>query len=245
MLLRNMAIIRAIVTTPTIRSPHMLHEVLKAALSNASLGPTELSRRSGVPIATVFRLLNGTNDNPKLETLTRIATALNTSVSELLAGSTGTAGACTSADESDYVTVRSLDLRLSAGPGAEACYEDCQTDKMVLYSRSFFQEMQTNPAHVARMRVSGHSMEPLLAHGDYVLVDLHDRERIVDLKVYAIRVEGEYRVKRLCRKLDGTIILISDNPKYEEERLTPDLLASIDFKIIGRVIERSGSAAFS
>lgn len=223
----------------------MLHEVLKAALSNASLGPTELSRRSGVPIATVFRLLNGTNDNPKLETLTRIATALNTSVSELLAGSTGTAGACTSADESDYVTVRSLDLRLSAGPGAEACYEDCQTDKMVLYSRSFFQEMQTNPAHVARMRVSGHSMEPLLAHGDYVLVDLHDRERIVDLKVYAIRVEGEYRVKRLCRKLDGTIILISDNPKYEEERLTPDLLASIDFKIIGRVIERSGSAAFS
>ena len=51
----------------------MLHEVLKAALSNASLGPTELSRRSGVPIATVFRLLNGTNDNPKLETLARIA----------------------------------------------------------------------------------------------------------------------------------------------------------------------------
>lgn len=223
----------------------MLHEVLKAALSNASLGPTELSRRSGVPIATVFRLLNGTNDNPKLETLARIANALSMSVSELLSGTSSATGACPPVDESDYVAVRSLDLRLSAGPGAKACYEDCQADKMVLYSRSFFQEMQTNPAHVARMRVSGHSMEPLLAHGDYVLVDLHDRERIVDLKVYAIRVEGEYRVKRLCRKLDGTIILISDNPKYEEERLTPDLLASIDFKIIGRVIERSGSAAFN
>lgn len=222
----------------------MLQEVLKAALSNASLGPTELSRRSGVPIATVFRLLNGSNDNPKLETLTRIATALNTSVSDLLAGSTGAAGVCSPADESDYVAVRSLDLRLSAGPGAEACYEDCQADKKVLYSRSFFQEMQINPSHVARMRISGHSMEPLLAHGDFVLVDLHDRERIVDFKVYAIRVEGEYRVKRLCRKLDGTIILMSDNPKYEEERLTPDLLASIDFKIIGKVIERSGTSAF-
>lgn len=226
-----------------------LYENLRALMSARGIGTTQLSRQSNIPMPTLARLLSGKVTNPQVETLQKLASALSSSVGEIL-GETPALGAiptavCPPVDESDYVAVRSLDLRLSAGPGAEACYEDCQTDKMVLYSRSFFQEMQTNPAHVARMRVSGHSMEPLLAHGDYVLVDLHDRERIVDLKVYAIRVEGEYRVKRLCRKLDGTIILISDNLKYEEERLTPDLLASIDFKIIGRVIERSGSAAFN
>ena len=94
------------------------------------------------------------------------------------------------------------------------------------------------------MRVTGDSMEPLLNHNDYVLVNLNDRERILDRKVYAIRVDGDYRVKRLCKKLDGTIILISDNPRYEDERLTPELLETIDFKIIGRVLERSGTAAF-
>lgn len=220
----------------------MLQEVLKAALSSASLGPTELSRRSGVPIATVFRLLNGSNDNPKLDTLTRIAKALNTSVPDLLTGQTGEAS--TLGDSEDYVAIRSLDLRLSAGPGAEAQYEDCVADKSVLYNRAFFQALRVNPAHVVRMRVTGDSMEPLLNHNDYVLVNLNDRERILDRKVYAIRVDGDYRVKRLCKKLDGTIILISDNPRYEDERLTPELLETIDFKIIGRVLERSGTAAF-
>lgn len=220
----------------------LFNEALKAIIAEAGIGPAELSRRSGIPPGTVFRLLNGSSDNPRLATLNKLAVAVGVSASELLAGISNPRPSVE--QDEDYVAIRSLDLRLSAGPGAEAQYDDCVPDKSVLYNREFFQALRVNPAHVVRMRVTGDSMEPLLNHNDYVLVNLNDRERILDRKVYAIRVDGDYRVKRLCKKLDGTIILISDNPRYEDERLTPELLETIDFKIIGRVLERSGTAAF-
>ena len=218
-----------------------LCENIRALMSARNVGTTLLSRNSGIPMPTLARILGGKVTNPQVETLQKIASSLGATVSDLLGESAPEASL---ESHEDYVAIRSLDLRLSAGPGAEAQYEDCVADKSVLYSREFFQALRVNPAHVVRMRVTGDSMEPLLNHNDYVLVNLNDRERILDRKVYAIRVDGDYRVKRLCKKLDGTIILISDNPRYEDERLTPELLETIDFKIIGRVLERSGTAAF-
>lgn len=76
-------------------------------------------------------------------------------------------------------------------------------------------------------------------HGDMVTFDAGNT-RIVDDGVYAILVGGDQlRVKRLRRRRDGGLTIISDNPAYSPEEVEPADLG--DIVILGRVIDRSGS----
>jgi phage repressor protein C with HTH and peptisase S24 domain len=43
-------------------------------------------------------------------------------------------------------------------------------------------------------------------------------------------------VKRLVKKLGGTLIIISDNPKYPEEIYKPDQDKELEIKVIGKVV---------
>ena len=87
-------------------------------------------------------------------------------------------------------------------------------------------------------------MEPLLYDGDRILVNTAPQERIKDGSVYAVNYDGELRVKRLQKRLDGTFSLISDNPSYPPEIVPPDILRDGRFFIIGKVIEKSSTAGF-
>lgn len=85
-------------------------------------------------------------------------------------------------------------------------------------------------------------MEPLLFPGDTVLVNQaeNDIKELLDGKVYAIRYGNDLRVKRLFRKLNGSLILRSENPLYQDEEVTPDLVHQ-HITIIGRVRDKSGT----
>ena len=62
----------------------------------------------------------------------------------------------------------------------------------------------------------------------------------VAYKVYALRYGNDLRIKRLYRRLDGTLILRSDNPRYKDEEVPP-VLAEEHITIIGRVRDKSGA----
>jgi len=52
--------------------------------------------------------------------------------------------------------------------------------------------------------------------------------------IYAFATNGELRVKRMQLKIDGSLVVKSDNPKYDAEILTSDKAASL--RIVGRVV---------
>ena len=54
-----------------------------------------------------------------------------------------------------------------------------------------------------------------IKNNDLLFVDTS--KKIVDNGVYVILVNNELRVKRLIKKLDGSLSIQSDNPKYETE----------------------------
>lgn len=139
-----------------------------------------------------------------------------------------------------HVLVHEYRIDLSAGNGSIA-YELEETEPRV-YSRHWFSREKINPEHVRRFRVRGMNMEPVLYDGDIVLVNLDesDPERIMDGKIYAIRYGDELRVKRLFRKLDGSLILHSENPIYKPEEVASDV-ANEHITIIGRVRDKSGA----
>lgn len=85
--------------------------------------------------------------------------------------------------------------------------------------------------------VRGDSMLPYLMDGDVVLVDL-GQKGLSDGEVYAVRVGDEVRVKRLFRRLGGSLLLKSDNPSFPDEVVPADELGQLE--VLGRVLWRSG-----
>lgn len=139
----------------------------------------------------------------------------------------------------DVVLVPESRIEFSAGNGRTAVFEEVEDAEPAIYRRSWLQKRGLNPARLRRFPVHGDSQEPMLYHGDTVLVNL-DETNIVDGKLYAIRYENDLRVKYLFRKLDGTLILRSKNPAYADEEV-PATLAHEHISIIGRVRDKSGT----
>ena len=80
-------------------------------------------------------------------------------------------------------------------------------------------------------------MEPNIRNGDMLLVDTTDRV-FRDFGIYVIEARGERLVKRVQRKFDGSLILISDNRTYEPELIIAELADEVQG--VGRVFWRGG-----
>ena len=79
----------------------------------------------------------------------------------------------------------------------------------------------------------GESMRPTIQDGDLLLVDTTDRS-FSSFGVYVLEIGGERLVKRVQRKLDGSLVLISDNDTYQPDQVTGAMLK--DVTVIGRVV---------
>lgn len=122
----------------------------------------------------------------------------------------------------------------SCGPGAlPPQYEEVTV--VVKFEARELRDRAIGNFHALKLaHVKGDSMEPTLMHNDQVLVDTAV-DTFIDDAIYAIQQDGHLRFKRIQKKMNGTIIIKSDNPNAgEPESYTADEAA--EFKVIGRVI---------
>lgn len=122
--------------------------------------------------------------------------------------------------------------RLAAGPNGMAFDPYEEPSSIVVVYRP---ELQGCAHHnLAAMRVDGYSMEPTIAKGSIVVVDLSDKEHF-DSRIYAINTPGGgidmVSVKRV-QKFKGGFSLISDNPQH------PTVVSELDWDrlCVGRVV---------
>ena len=94
--------------------------------------------------------------------------------------------------------------------------------------------LNADPRNLLLIEAVGDSMAPTLEDSDLLLVDLSE-PRFRHDGIYVLRRDNELEVKRLQRRPDGTLNVISDNPVYE-----PSVVASDSVHIIGRVIWAAG-----
>jgi len=134
--------------------------------------------------------------------------------------------------DADYVAVKRLDVRASAGPGAVAGEENSY-DRL-RFDNHFLRDIAGgSPAGLSAIRVSGDSMIPTLDDGDEILVNRGDgADRLRD-GIYVLRVDDVLVVKRVAiNPVARSITVRSDNPVYPT---WPDCdPASIE--VIGRVV---------
>lgn len=132
----------------------------------------------------------------------------------------------------EYIHVPRYEIAASAGGGAVV-----QSEQIVDFI-SFKEEWVRNSLgasakNLALISVKGDSMEPTLSDGDLVLVDISSRT-IEANAIYVLQFWGSLMVKRIQRKVDGTVVIKSDNQIYETETITGELLTQLN--IIGRVV---------
>jgi hypothetical protein len=137
-----------------------------------------------------------------------------------------------------YVAIDRYNLKFEAGSG-HIQWEIEQESEPHTYSLRYLQQQDIRPHNARRVKVSGDSMEPTLYDGDSALIDISDTA-VRDGKVYVLRYGDGFRIKRLLKRFDGSIVLVSDNKKYPEEVVTEQQAAQF-ITILGRVRDRSGS----
>ncbi len=139
--------------------------------------------------------------------------------------------------EAGDAVVDVMAVELAAGDGRDApSFVD--TKFRFTYTQHFLHSNGVRDSSRVKVAyVRGPSMEPVLWDGDKVLFHLDDT-RVQDDRTYVIRVGDQLRVKKLRRRRDGGLTIVSCNPAFAPEEVPPDELHTI--AIIGRVIDRSG-----
>jgi transcriptional regulator with XRE-family HTH domain len=131
-----------------------------------------------------------------------------------------------------YVRIPRYDAAASAGAGTINVSE--QVVDYIQFKQDWIKNvLGISAQYLSLISVKGDSMEPTLSDGDTILVDTTDRQFETNA-IYVLQLEGSLLVKRIQRKVDGTIIIKSDNRAYEPETVRGDIVEQL--KVVGRVV---------
>ncbi|MRR33189.1 helix-turn-helix transcriptional regulator [bacterium] len=133
---------------------------------------------------------------------------------------------------SDFVLVPRYEVSASAGGGALVHSEQI-VDHLAFRSEWVRSALDVSVKDLALISVKGDSMEPTLSNGDLILVDTSTR-KVEDNAIYVLRYNGALMVKRIQRKIDGSLIIKSDNLVYEPEMVSGE--AVNELHVVGRVV---------
>lgn len=124
-----------------------------------------------------------------------------------------------------------FDVRASAGLGLPVGPE-VQLGA-VAFDPMFLRSQGARPDQCSIIAASGDSMQPAIPDGSLLVVD-HSQKDPKNGHIMVINVGEDLLVKRIRRRTDGLIDLISDNPAYAPETLGPDALRQL--RVVGRVV---------
>lgn len=218
---------------------------IRQRMEAMNLKPLELAEKSGISKTSVSFILHDKNTNLRFDTVQQLSRALRCDPIWLMTGEEDARPVQTYEDDGEppegMVAIKQYNVHCAAGCDApEPTYEEEHDTRAVWYHMSFFQRLGINPNKCCRLKVSGDSMSPLINDGDYILVDRTEGQPIIDGEIYAfVQSPGGIRVKRVFKPMRGGIIIHSDNERYPDEAYDDD--TQVNFKLIGRVLERSGA----
>jgi len=88
--------------------------------------------------------------------------------------------------------------------------------------------------HIEAINVSGDSMEPTFSYNDIVFIN-RDKIDLGRGGIFTIRTEAGLFIKRVQKRIDGKVDIISDNEVYSTQTLDPR-----EIEVLGRVVSRFG-----
>ena len=189
---------------------------LDALRRSASVTQEQLIADTGIPKATLQRILGGTAV-PTDERLQAILQRVGRTEADLA-----------DSDEASFVEVPMYDIDVAAGPGRFLTSEAAIGTWP--FPRQWVERQFGRNADLALLRVSGDSQEPVLRDGDAVMIDLDVRRRE---GMAVVRLDEALLIKRV--QIEGRIVrLVSHNPAYSD--VLVELADDDRFEVIGRAV---------
>jgi transcriptional regulator with XRE-family HTH domain len=131
----------------------------------------------------------------------------------------------------DLIRIPRFDIHASAGVGLPVGPEVQLA--AVAFDPAFLRERGAVPDQCSIITASGDSMQPSIPDGSLLVVD-HSQTDVRNGHIMVINVGEDLLVKRIRRRLDGLIDLISDNPAYPPETIGRDTIEQL--RVVGRVV---------
>lgn len=132
----------------------------------------------------------------------------------------------------DFVFVPRYDVQGSAGHGS-IIHSEQIVDHLAFRADWVKSTLGVTEKDLVLISVKGDSMEPTIGNEDLILVNIREH-RIDENAIYVLQHDGALLVKRIQRKMDGSVIIKSDNPLYEQEVLDSSKADSL--RVLGRVV---------
>jgi len=135
----------------------------------------------------------------------------------------------------DRLTIPRFDVQGSMGLGVQQPIQETIVGAVTVSREWLRTELRqvTSPSNLSVITGYGDSMEGTFNDGSQLIVD----RGVVDVRVdavYVLSLNGELYIKRLQRRPDGSILMISDNRKYESIVIKNGEKAQ--FSVLGRVV---------
>ncbi len=133
-----------------------------------------------------------------------------------------------------FYTVRYFS-QVSASAGGGAGNDDEASEPLMLEA-SFVSSLggESELKNIEAINVTGDSMEPLFNYGDIIFIN-RSKCDIGRGGVFTINTEHGLFIKRIQKRIDGKIDIISDNRDYPTMSVYPN-----EIDVIGRVVGRFG-----
>ena len=125
------------------------------------------------------------------------------------------------------------DVNASAGGGSDTeCeeIEELEIPEQFVFMLGGERELK----NIEAINVSGDSMEPTFSYNDIVFIN-REKKDLGRGGIFTLRTEAGLFIKRIQKRIDGKIDIISDNEVYSTQTLDPR-----EVEVIGRVVSRFG-----
>lgn len=132
---------------------------------------------------------------------------------------------------SDFALVPRLDVQASAGNGRLTIHEEPL--EYLAFQADWLRRRGVNPSAARILTAKGDSMEETIRDGDVLLVDT-SIDRVRDNSIYVVVYGDMVLVKRIHGRINGSLQLISDNPRYPAEEVSAGEVDQLN--IAGRVM---------
>lgn len=185
----------------------------------------ELAKKLGYKSRSSINKIELNQRNMKQSQIVALATALDTTPAYLM----GWKEKASQPHETFTIPVLG---KVAAGIPIEA------VENIIDYEELSSDIFKDSPASYFGLKIKGHSMEPRICDGDYVIVHKQDDAECDDIVI--AMVNGDEAVCKRLKKYAEGIALISLNPAYEPMVYTPDQIDGLPVKVIGKVVELRG-----
>lgn len=196
----------------------------------------EAAQKVGVSRQAIARWLNGSSENgssePERAKIVALAEFLRLPPAYLMFGESG---AFDSVELNDnMISIPVLDVQGGCWPaGRENTVVSMVMLLKVMKDWVLSRCPNANLFKLHIINAFGDSMEPTIKEGDFIIVDTSKTNVAAD-GIYAIQAGQETFIKRIQRQIDGSVLLLSDNPHYQPYKVPPEDRETM--KIIGKCI---------